>query len=76
MKYLLLIAIVLVVIGVWRNGRRRDVSQTRKTPPPAGVATEIVACAVCQVHLPRAEALTGPGGGTYCCLAHRRQAGG
>ncbi|MGH8832099.1 MAG: PP0621 family protein, partial [Polaromonas sp.] len=36
--------------------------------------TEMVACDVCQVHLPRSEALIGSKG-IYCSDEHRRQAG-
>ena len=35
---------------------------------------EIVACKVCQVHLPKSEALIGSDG-FYCSEAHRREAG-
>ncbi len=80
MKYLLVIVIALAVLWLWRNSRRTDsksghqASQAKPAQPP-GVVTEIVACGICQVHLPRAEALPGPGG-LYCCVAHRQQAGG
>jgi uncharacterized protein len=36
--------------------------------------TEMVACEVCGVHLPKSEALIGSRG-IYCSEAHRRQAG-
>ena len=79
MKYLLILAIVMVVLWLWKNNRRTDINNGgEKTasprPKPPGVATEIVACDVCHVHLPRSEALTGPRG-VYCCVAHRQQAG-
>ena len=80
MKYLLLFAIVMVGLWWWRNNRRADIGRhdvghqaTANRRRPALAATEIVACDVCQVHLPRAEALTGPTG-VYCSDAHRRQA--
>lgn len=77
---------VVVVLWLWRsrspdgdNGSgdsarpKRPPAQPRRTElPPA----EMVACAVCDLHLPRSEALPGPGGqGLYCSEAHRRQAG-
>ncbi len=80
MKYLLVFALVLVGLWLWRNNRRADLHQaskkTARRPAPTPVLpTEIVACDVCHVHLPRSEALTGPGG-VYCSAAHRRQAQG
>ncbi|MES1978947.1 MAG: PP0621 family protein [Pseudomonadota bacterium] len=81
MKYLLILAIVLGVLWLLKNKRRLDSDDQPPVPParqkkpgtPA-IATEIVACDVCQVHLPRSEALTGPKG-VYCSAAHRQQAG-
>jgi uncharacterized protein len=81
MKYLLLTALVLVVFWLWRHNRQaeRKAAQSGGASRPARAAksaqaTEVVACSVCQVHLPRAEAVTGREG-LYCSEAHRRQAG-
>lgn len=68
MKYLLVLAVVLVAIHLWRS-KRRD------APPRPGKAgavapQDMVRCPVCAVHLPRAEALPGPRG-FYCCDEHR-----
>lgn len=78
MKYLLVIVLVLMVLWLWRSNRRAE----RQDKPPAQPAgrtgqppTEVVACAVCAVHLPRSDALPG-GNGFYCSDAHRRQAEG
>lgn len=79
MKYVLILAIALGVLWLLKNKRRLD----REEPPPPPrqrpgmkiTTTEIVACDVCHVHLPRTEALTGPKG-IYCSAAHRQQAGG
>lgn len=77
MKYLLVIVLALVVLWLWRSNRRAG--QPDQPAPPAGrtgkPATEVVACAVCAVHLPRSDALPG-GKGFYCSDAHRRQAEG
>lgn len=73
MKYILVFALVMVGFWLWRNNRRADTQQDNETPP--ALPTEIVACDVCHVHLPRSEALTGPGG-VYCSAAHRSQAEG
>lgn len=78
MKYLLVMGLVLVVFWVWRNKREaeRDAAAPRAPAPPQRetAVTEMVACDVCGVHLPKSEALIG-GRGIYCSDAHRRQAG-
>lgn len=78
MKYLLVIVLALVVLWLWRSNRRTG-QPDRPPAPPAGrpgkPATEVVACAVCDVHLPRSDALPG-GNRFYCSDAHRRQAEG
>jgi len=76
MKYFLVIAFVLVLVWLWRQSRQ---AEKKAAPPPrAGVkekgVTEMVACNVCHVHLPRSEALPGRGG-FYCSEAHRSEAG-
>ncbi|MES2511772.1 MAG: PP0621 family protein [Pseudomonadota bacterium] len=82
MKYLLILAIALGVLWLLKNKRRLD-ADDRDTPPapptsrggPRIATTEVVACDVCDVHLPRSEALVGPKG-IYCSAAHMQQAGG
>lgn len=75
-KYLLLIAGVLVVYWMVRaNLRRRrdrveaarDATKTDKT-----LTDDMVRCADCGVHLPRAESLT-VRGQFYCCTEHRQR---
>lgn len=80
MKYLVVLALVLVGLWLWRSKGRTDSHQVNKRPdqqpaPPPALPTEVVACDVCNVHLPRSEALTGPGG-VYCSAVHRSQAEG
>ena len=77
MKYLVIFVVAIVVVGMWRNARKKGergagAGEVNKPRAPAQ-ATEIVACALCRVHLPRSEALAGPGG-VYCSAAHRQQA--
>ena len=79
MKYALVVGLVLVVFWLWRSSRQSaadDKKQPRPPSKPASLekATEVVACQLCKVHLPRHEALTG-GHGFYCSAEHRRQAG-
>jgi uncharacterized protein len=76
MKYLVIFVLLLVVFGLWRSKKNaaaaaRSVPKVRITDVPA---TEVISCAFCEVHLPRAEALAGKKG-HYCSLAHRLKAG-
>ena len=81
MKYALVFGLVLLVVWLWRTSRQRNsrdanndaTHQATHRPGESSPATEIVACAVCNVHLPRAEALTGKLG-LYCSAAHKQQA--
>lgn len=78
MKYLLVLLLVFVVFWLWSNNRRiekkqADDARRPRQPGPDNALTEIVACDICQVHLPRFEALIG-NKGVYCSDAHRRQA--
>ena len=80
MKYVLVFTLIAVGLWLWRNSRRPDSPPARKNSASQAtrqqrLPTEIVACKVCQVHLPLTEALTGPGG-VYCSAAHRQQGEG
>ncbi|WCM87573.1 PP0621 family protein [Acidovorax sp. NCPPB 3576] len=70
MKYLVLLAVLVIAFGVWRNQRRREM------PPPAAARPALpqamVSCARCGVHIPRSEALT-DSGPSYCSPEHQRQ---
>ena len=79
MKYLLVILLVLVVFWIWRSGRpsQKKAAQPGRRhgkPSEEKEITEMVACGVCHVHLPKSEALIGRDG-FYCSEAHRREAG-
>lgn len=80
MKYLLIFIAVFIGLWLWRNNRRPDehgvkAERTNSKAATSLAPTEIVACELCAVHLPRAEALPG-GRGVYCSDAHRKQAEG
>ncbi len=73
MKYLLLLALLLVAFWIWR-GRRADARQplgrdclSSPQPDPACM----VACRHCGLHLPQADAIA-DGQGHYCSVEHLR----
>lgn len=80
MKYLLLLAIVLLVVWLWRGSRTRDRADDARDraarPGPAPEQQDMVQCPVCSVHLPRSDALPGPDGRLYCCAEHRARGAG
>jgi uncharacterized protein len=77
MKYLLVLAIVLVVFWYLRNNRRGEpTGKPAAAPGPATASQDMVQCPICSVHLPRTDALPGPDGRLYCCAEHRLRAGG
>jgi uncharacterized protein len=71
MKYLLVLAIVLIAVWLWRNNRRAEKQQPPAAKPPLASPQDMVRCPVCSVHLPRTDALPGPEGRFYCCQEHR-----
>ncbi len=78
MKYLVLIAVLVVVYLLWRSQqRRRDLGASRPAAPPAaspGLPQDMVKCPVCALHLPRNEALADPHGRLFCSPEHRASA--
>ncbi len=70
MKYVLLLLVIAAVLWLLR-GRSRSAGPAAAPPPDANAQEEMLACGYCGVHLPRSEALAGPGG-VFCSEAHRR----
>jgi uncharacterized protein len=75
MKYLLLLALVLIVVWFVRSSRRRESADTRPGGSSPAQPQDMVQCAFCSVHMPRTDALPGPDGRLYCCAEHRLHAG-
>jgi uncharacterized protein len=75
MKYLVLLAVLVIAYMVWRNARleRRD---GERRPPAPGTPQEMVSCPVCGLHLPKPDAVLGSDGLYYCGNEHRLRAGG
>lgn len=69
MKPLLLLFAVFALLWLLRRTMRNKLPPRNDAPPPL-VPQEMVACAMCGLHLPRAEALPGRGG-VFCGEAHR-----
>ena len=84
MKYLLVIAVVLVAFYIWRHNRRAEAQEraeaeqadrqrpSRRTP---AVPSAMVTCRHCGLHLPAPDAVKGSLG-FYCGPEHRRLAEG
>ncbi|QKO22881.1 PP0621 family protein [Rhodoferax sp. BAB1] len=75
MKFLLFLVIALLVVWLWRSGRRSDSpsDQATPTPPTPPGPQEMVRCAHCGVHLPHGDAIVGRIG-LYCSKEHQQQA--
>lgn len=75
MKYLLVLAVVVIAFWIWRNNRRAEAAdrtaQRRPSPTPAKPVT-MVACRLCGTHLPQTEAVQGSQG-AYCSTEHRQR---
>jgi len=79
MKLLLVLLAILFGIWLWRSGRnasnRNKHPDPKASPPgaPTKQAQDMLACKLCRLHVPQAEALIGPKG-AYCCAEHQRRA--
>ena len=83
MKYLLVMAVVLVAFYIWRNNRAADAqaqadparTAQRKAAQPPAAPDAIITCRHCGVHLPSRDAVKGTLG-YYCGPEHQRFAEG
>jgi len=73
MKFLLVLAVLVVAYLVWRASqvRQSDAAGEREAPRPKSLPQDMVRCPVCSLHLPRPEALPGASGRLYCSHEHR-----
>ncbi|WP_310735022.1 PP0621 family protein [Azohydromonas aeria] len=75
LKYLLVLAVVVLVLwAVRRASLPPPPPKPKAPPPPAEPPTQLeamVRCSHCGLHLPRGEALAGLDGELYCSPAHR-----
>ena len=78
MKYLLVLAVLLIAWYLWRSARDREDAEDRVPPPaakPPALPQDMVRCPVCALHLPRPDAVPGASGRLYCSAEHRRDGG-
>lgn len=78
MKYLVLLAILVLAYMAWRGGRLREAGERaaeRRSPAAPALPQDMVRCPVCSLHLPRNEALAGASGRLYCTHEHRAAGG-
>jgi len=69
MKIILFVAVVAVIIAVFRsNARKKRGPDPEKKPPSEASMTR---CANCGVHFPLSEALSEKGR-NFCCEGHRK----
>lgn len=75
MKYLLVLAVVLIAFYLWRHNRAIDRSDDAASKAPSrkpDTPAIMVACRACGTHLPDTEAVRGRDG-AYCSIEHQRQ---
>lgn len=80
MKYLLVLLVVLIAVGVWRKRHRAENPEQRRAAPRTESRLQppqdMVACAHCGLHLPRSDALmlgSASQAKYYCSAEHRAQ---
>ena len=80
MKYLLVLVVVAIAIGLWRNKRRVSADNSSKAARASVNATALhkpqamVECAYCGLHLPQKDAVTDAQGRIFCGAEHRQMA--
>ncbi|WP_440109871.1 PP0621 family protein [Acidovorax sp. BL-A-41-H1] len=70
MKYLVLLAVLVVAFGIWRSRRRAEAVSSSEARRPLALPQDMVACAHCGVHVPQADAVV-LAGHTFCSAEHR-----
>lgn len=68
-KLLFWLLIGLAIYALWRGVKRRNQRRSEDQRASAPEVEQMVRCEVCQVNLPRSEAILSQGR-FYCCEAH------
>lgn len=71
MKYLLILVVALLIVWLWRSGRRP--ADEGEPSDPGQRPQEMVRCGHCGIHLPRSDAVQGQRA-LYCSPEHLRSA--
>ncbi len=74
MKYLLLLAVIVLVLWAMRRASLPPPPPPPPPPPRPPVPPQLeamVRCSHCGLHLPSSEAVLGLDGQPYCCPMHR-----
>jgi uncharacterized protein len=77
MKYLLVLAVLVVAFWVWRNNRQEETRSNAQAarnakPRTPGAPTTMVACLQCGTHLPESDAVR-TAQGYFCGSEHLHQ---
>lgn len=70
MKYLVVLAVVMIAFWIWNNNRK-DALRERKAAQAPRVPQATVGCGHCGVHVARSEAVQ-QDGRWYCSVEHAR----
>jgi uncharacterized protein len=69
MRLILILAVVLGIVWLWRSARQ---GQLKKDPPRSkqiSAPQDMLSCNFCSVHIPSSDAIQGQKG-VYCCAEH------
>jgi hypothetical protein len=73
MKQLLILAVVLFGVWLWRGNRESAQSRMRQQSKPGAAPQDMISCTLCSVHVPGVDAVRG-NKGLYCGLDHLHRA--
>ena len=73
MRLLLVLAVVLFGIWLWRSNREAKAGLKEEKPKHAPPPLDMVGCTLCSVHIAVVDAVQGRNG-PYCCADHRQRA--
>ena len=73
MKFLLLLALLLFGIWLWRSNRQMGAGSKSKSAANGSAPIEMIGCSLCAVHVLASDALPGEKG-YYCCQDHLQRA--
>jgi uncharacterized protein len=73
MRLLMLLAVLLLGIWLWRSNRESGVKAKGRDTGDKTAPMEMVGCSLCAVHVLTRDAVQGKKG-FYCCQEHRQRA--